>query len=277
MFTERFGSSAFRPRTSGLPSQEECVAMRQEEAFALTAIYGDRFCERISSRVWTIQLDLLRLDERRDNISDSANCKKQSGSNQICKFFLKGAGCRYGNRCKFKHQTPESSSSEEFCKASQPGFSSTEAPVYQLEIRFQPGSLYPYQAPLVAFSSTDESLSGAGRLTVTEYLFGQALSAAQEGEPVVYTLISCLEEDGPVRELLSAAHHKYSAPPPVLAPPTVTPARIRSSGNTVENNITTNTATRNQFSNTTKSTNHRVRQKEGEGLDDSRIHHYYYY
>ncbi|XP_016129380.1 putative ATP-dependent RNA helicase DHX57 [Sinocyclocheilus grahami] len=256
MFTERFGSSALSPQTSDLPSQEECVAPRQEEALALTAIYGDRYCERISNRVWTIQLDLLCLDERRNKISDAANCKKQSGSNQICKFYLKGAGCRYGNRCRFKHQTPESSSSREFCKASQPGFSSTEVPVYQLEIRFQPGSLYPFQAPLVAFSSTDESLSGAGCLSVTEYLFGQALSGAQEGEPVVYTLISCLEEDGPARELLSAAHHKYSAPP------TVTPARNRSSRNTVENNIMTNTATRDQLTNTTKSTNHRVRQKE---------------
>ncbi|XP_039513078.1 putative ATP-dependent RNA helicase DHX57 isoform X2 [Pimephales promelas] len=261
MFTERFGSSAHGPQRHDLPSLEECVALRQEEAFALTAIYGERFCERISNRVWTIQLDLLWLGISRMKISESQNGKKQSGSGQICKFYLKGAGCKFGNRCNFKHQTHESSSFREFCEGSQPGFSSTEAPVYQLEIRFQPGSFYPFQPPLVAFSSTDESLSGPGRLNVTEYLFGQSLSAAQEGEPVVYTLISCLEEDGPVRELLSAAHHKYSSPPPVLAPPTVTPAKNRSSRNIVDS-ITNGSATRDRPIKITETTNHRLNQKE---------------
>ncbi|XP_073776686.1 putative ATP-dependent RNA helicase DHX57 isoform X2 [Danio rerio] len=272
MFKERFGSSALSPQTSDPPSQGECVALRQEEAFALTAIYGERFCERISNRVWTIQLDLLWLDERRIKLSDSKHSKKQSESNQICKFYLRGAGCKFGNRCKFKHQVHESSTSRDFCKASQPGFSNADAPIYQLEIRFQPGSLYPFQPPLVAFSSTDESLSGAGRLSVTEYLFGQSLSAAEEGEPVVYTLISSLEEDGPVRELLSAAHHKYSAPPPVLAPPTVTPAKSRSNKNNVDNRTS---ATRDQSTSTsiTEITNHRVKQKEvaqilSEDIDD---------
>ncbi|KAK7140601.1 hypothetical protein R3I94_013020 [Phoxinus phoxinus] len=253
MFTESFGSSALSLQTPDLPSLEECVALRQEEAFALTAIYGERFCERISSRVWTIQLDLLWLDVSRMKISESTNCKKKSGSDQICKFYLKGAGCKFGNRCNFKHQTHESSYSRDFCIGSQPGFSSTEAPVYQLEIRFQPGNFYPFQPPLVAFSSTDESLSGPGRLSVTEYLFGLSLSAAQEGEPVVYTLISCLEEDGPVRELLSAAHHKYSAPPPVLTPPLVTPERNRSSMNIVDT-VTNGSATRDRSIKNTETT-----------------------
>ncbi|XP_051946382.1 putative ATP-dependent RNA helicase DHX57 [Xyrauchen texanus] len=259
MFTERFGSRALSPQTSDLPSQEECVALRQEEAFALTAIYGERFCERISDRVWTINLDLLWLDEGQCKISDLAN-HKQSGSNQICKFYLKETGCKFGKRCKFKHQMPkpsESSTSRESCWPSEPGFSSKEPPIYQLEIRFQPGKLYPFQPPLVAFSTTDELLSGAGRLSVTEYLFGQSLSAAQEGEPVVYMLISCLEEDGPVRELLSTARHKYSAPPPVLALPTVIPARNHSTKNSIDNKID-----RDRSNNTTETINHRVRQKQ---------------
>ncbi|XP_052007005.1 putative ATP-dependent RNA helicase DHX57 [Xyrauchen texanus] len=270
MFTERFGSRSLSPQTSDLPSREECVALRQEEAFALTAIYGERFCERISDRVWTVNLDLLWLDEGRSKISDLVN-HKQSVSNQICKFYLKGAGCKFGNRCKFKHETPKQTkctTARESCTPSQPGFSSIDPPVYQLEIRFQPGSLYPFQPPIVAFSTTDESLLWAGRLSVTEYLFGQSLSAAQEGEPVVYTLISCLEEDGPVRELLLTTHHKYSSPPPVLTPPTVTPARNQSTKNSIDIKID-----KNRSANTTETTNYRVRQKEDapflrEDIDD---------
>ncbi|XP_055026440.2 putative ATP-dependent RNA helicase DHX57 [Misgurnus anguillicaudatus] len=270
MFTERFGSSALCPQTSDLPSKEECEALRQEETLALTAIYGERFCERISSRVWIINLDMLWLEEGRSELSGSANRKQQSGSKQICRFYLKGAGCRFGNKCKFRHERQtESNASRESSGPSRPGFNSFEPPVYQLEIRFQPGSFYPFQPPLVAFSTTDESLSGAGRLSVTEYLFGLSLNAAQEGEPVVYTLISCLEEDGPIRELLSVGHHKYSAPPPVLVPPKVTPARIRSSKNALDDNR----ANRDRSTNTIESTNHRPKLKEDapflrEDIDD---------
>lgn len=266
MFTERFGSSAVSPQTSDLPSREQCVDLRQEEALALTAIYGERFCERISGRVWTIHLDLLWLEERQSKTSDSANHKQQSRSNQICKLYLKGSGCKFGNRCKFKHQR-QTESPRDSSGPSRPGFNSVDPLVYQLEIRFQSGSFYPFQPPLVAFSTTDESLSGAGRLSVTEYLFEQSLNAARVGEPVIYTLISSLEEDGPVRDLLSVTHHKYSSPPPVLAPPTAAPARVRSK-NVSENNTATQMANGDRSTNTTESTRYRLKQKEGKGLDE---------
>uniref|UniRef100_A0A3B4DI49 Putative ATP-dependent RNA helicase DHX57 n=1 Tax=Pygocentrus nattereri TaxID=42514 RepID=A0A3B4DI49_PYGNA len=238
MFAERFGSTALGPQVPDPPSRKECVALRQEEALALTAIYGERFCERINDRVWTVILDLLWFTEGRSRSSESTTDGHQTGSSstQLCKFYLKG-GCKFGSRCKFKHQSQtESSGHRDPHGPSQPGFSSNEKPVYQLEVRFQSGSRYPFQPPLAAFSTTDNAIAGAGRLNVTEYLFSQSLTAAQEGEPVVYTLISCLEEDGPIRELLSASHHKYSAPPPVMAPPAVT-TRSRGSKSSTNNSM----------------------------------------
>uniref|UniRef100_A0AAR2IMG4 Putative ATP-dependent RNA helicase DHX57 n=1 Tax=Pygocentrus nattereri TaxID=42514 RepID=A0AAR2IMG4_PYGNA len=242
MFAERFGSTALGPQVPDPPSRKECVALRQEEALALTAIYGERFCERINDRVWTVILDLLWFTEGRSRSSESTTDGHQTGSSstQLCKFYLKG-GCKFGSRCKFKHQSQtESSGHRDPHGPSQPGFSSNEKPVYQLEVRFQSGSRYPFQPPLAAFSTTDNAIAGAGRLNVTEYLFSQSLTAAQEGEPVVYTLISCLEEDGPIRELLSASHHKYSAPPPVMAPPAVT-TRSRGSKSSTNNSMPAST------------------------------------
>ncbi|XP_026870115.2 putative ATP-dependent RNA helicase DHX57 isoform X1 [Electrophorus electricus] len=265
MFAERFGSTALGPQTPEPPSQEECVALRQEEALALTAIYGERFCERINDRVWTVSLDLVWMTEGQNSTSQPATDgqRMRTSSTQLCKFYLKGSGCKFGSRCKFKHESPtESSGHKNLYGPSQPGFRSIEPPVYQLEVRFPQGSCYPFQPPLAAFSTTDDSISGAGRLNVTEYLFSQSLTAAQDGEPVVYTLISCLEEDGPVRELLSASHHKYSAPPPVLAPPAVATTRSRSTKNTTVSNTSSSMATTFQLYNDVENPKIRVRHIE---------------
>ncbi|KAI5606345.1 putative ATP-dependent RNA helicase DHX57 isoform X1, partial [Silurus asotus] len=267
MFTERFGSTALDLQVPEPPSYEECMALRQEEAVALTAIFGERFCERISGHVWIIQLDLLWISEVRSQSSKLTKKEQttKSSSTQLCKFYLKGSGCRYGKNCRFKHQKPnESSNHKNPCGPSQPGFSSTDCPVYQLEVRFPQGNRYPFQPPLAAFSSTDEAISGAGRLNVTEYLFGQTLSAAQEGEPVVYTLVSCLEEDGPIKELLSASHHKYSAPPPILAKPTVTATRIPNTKCTSTESTPSSTTVSSRFTNAAQNTKPAVMHTEGD-------------
>lgn len=275
MFTERFGPTALDIQVTDPPSYKECIALRQEEAVALTAIYGERFCERIRGRVWTVQLDLLWMTEGCSSTSEVTKKGQERGSSstQVCKFYLKGSGCKFGKHCRFKHQRPtESSHHRDPCGPSQPGFSSTYCPVYQLEVRFPHGNCYPFQPPLVAFSTTDEAISGAGRLNLTEYLFGQALSASQEGEPVVYTLISSLEEDGPVRELLSTSHHKYNAPPPVLAPPTVTATRIRNTKCSSTDSTPSGMTVSSRFTNGAQNTSLTAMRREGK-VSVFSVHH----
>lgn len=50
--------------TAAQTSQEECLEQRQEEAFALRSIYGEKFVERIQNRVWTFSLELEYLTNR---------------------------------------------------------------------------------------------------------------------------------------------------------------------------------------------------------------------
>lgn len=238
VFSERYGQKAVSPDgLEGVP-MDECLSQRQEEALALTAIYGERFSERISNAVWTITLDLAFIAH------NAARNDRQGGSRgggggvvnirDVCRFYMKGQGCRFGDKCKFKHQLPtkgrSGAGSPDLTGPSQPGFSSYSPPEYELEIRFPKGNRYPFQAPIVAFSTTDESVGAAGRLSVTERLFGEALAAAKSSEPVVYTLITVCEDETTMNELLAVGHHKYSTPPPVVVipPPSLAIAKSKS-------------------------------------------------
>lgn len=231
IFSERYGQESVFPNgLHGVP-MDECLSQRQEEALALAAIYGERFKERISNTVWTVTLDLQFLPfNAAKSGGETTGRARREGANarDICKFYLKDQGCRFGHKCRFRHELPgrerSVAGSSDPKSPSQPGFSSYSPPEYELEVRFPKENRYPHQAPIVAFSTNDESVGAAGRLSVTEKLFGEAFAAAKCGEPVVYTLITLCEDENSMKELLTVSHHKYSTPPPVVAipPPSLT-------------------------------------------------------
>ncbi|KFO93644.1 Putative ATP-dependent RNA helicase DHX57, partial [Buceros rhinoceros silvestris] len=227
-FTERYGEKMQVSATAAEASQEECLEQRQEEAFALRSIYGEKFVERIQNRVWTFSLDLDYLANRLSKLKQKGGGTRdtaQQNSKEICKFYLQG-GCRFGSACRFRHEFPPNHLLKPNRSAVDDAHlrANSDEPVYELEVRFPEENKYPLQAPLVAFYSTDENLSFACRLQIAEFLFGKALLAAECGEPVVYTLVTCLEDELEISELLKNPHHKYSVPPVVLpAPPSVKP------------------------------------------------------
>ncbi|XP_041108104.1 putative ATP-dependent RNA helicase DHX57 [Polyodon spathula] len=229
-FKEKYGKRARSIATCRDITMEDCLVQRQEEAFALSSIYGDRFTERIHNRVWTVTVALEFLIEKSNNHKQGSANKETSQVllKDVCRFYLKGAGCRFGTKCRFKHQMPTEPcpNTKKPMGPSQSSFDSNTPPVYELEIRFPEGNRYPFQAPVVAFTTTDETVLFPGRLHVSEYLYGEALVAAELGEPVVFTLITCLEDEAKMSELLANNHHKYSVPPPPL--PAVAPAKSKS-------------------------------------------------
>lgn len=199
-----------------LISLDECMEQRQEEAFALRSICGDKFIERIQNRVWTIGLELEYLTSKFCKSKQKESAKNvQETSLETCKFYLKG-NCKFGSKCKFKHEVPPNQMvgrAERIVDDSHLNANEDASFLYELEIRFSKNHKYPYQAPLVAFYSTNENLPLACRLHISEFLYDKALAFAETSEPVVYSLITLLEEESEIVKLLTNTHHKYSVPP----------------------------------------------------------------
>ncbi|XP_053316891.1 putative ATP-dependent RNA helicase DHX57 isoform X2 [Spea bombifrons] len=215
-FSETFGIQTKAPRAASEVSLEECLARREEEVFVLSSICGERFIERIPNRVWTVGLHMEYLTNRlqKPRQRDSAKASMNPIPNNICRFFLKGENCRFGSKCRFKHDAPKQIVKDDshLCANGDGNY------LYELEIRFPKDNKYPYQAPLVAFYSVNETLPMGCRLHIAEYLYERALTIAQTGEPAVFSLVSCLEDEDELVKVLANTHHRYSIPPPLILP-----------------------------------------------------------
>lgn len=227
-FSETFGERMALSEAAVYVSLNECVEQRQEETLALKSICGEKFIERIQNRVWTIGLELDYLTNKFCKSKQKESSKNvRDTSPETCKFYLKG-NCKFGSKCKFKHEVPPHQMiGRAERNVNDPHLDADDDTtfMYELQIRFSKDHKYPYQAPLVAFYSTNENLPLACRLHISEFLYGKALEFAKTSEPVVYSLITLLEEESEIVKLLTHTQHKYSVPP-VNVPPVPSETRI---------------------------------------------------
>ncbi|XP_034283369.1 putative ATP-dependent RNA helicase DHX57 [Pantherophis guttatus] len=212
-FTEKFGKGVQLTEASVQANIKDCFEQRQEEALALRSICGDKFVERIQNRVWIITLELAYLtnilSKTKQGNSITSNIVN-TNSQGICKYYLRG-DCKFGSRCKFKHETSHNEKS--LPPIREDAHLKLNAPVYELEVRFPEDNKYPYQPPLVAFYSTNENLPLSCRLHLAEFLYEKALISSESNKPVVYDFVTCLRDEAQVLKLLNKTSHKYSVPP----------------------------------------------------------------
>eukprot|EP00057_Strongylocentrotus_purpuratus_P028270 XP_011682744.1 PREDICTED: putative ATP-dependent RNA helicase DHX57 [Strongylocentrotus purpuratus] len=73
---------------------------------------------------------------------------------------------------------------------------------YQLEVRFPSKNMYPWQPPVIAFSSTHPDFQAAKCLNVTKRLAEESTEHSPSGSPSVFSFVSILEDEEEMKTLL---------------------------------------------------------------------------
>lgn len=183
----------------------EIIEQRKDEMIALEAIYGDLFTERVANKVWILKFSLPLLDKKICPARETKAGESSSKGQEVCKFYLKGF-CKFGRRCRLSHSIPRPDEEK--------GVSETGPQLnYEVEIRFPAGSRYPKEPPFVAFSSTSSFLPQHVCLNITKHMVSEAKSLAETGEPSVFTVVSCLEDETFLETVVKETPHEFSMCP----------------------------------------------------------------
>ena len=234
------------PKDNQGQTLEEILEQRSEEKMALESIYGDRFIERIPNRVWVVLLELPHLTEligsthkaktMQQNMRELQSKQSAKSHLPVCRFFQKGF-CRFGKRCKNRHEQPNTGPRERFVPVYDDDGAATEKLPYQLHVRFPAGNCYPCEVPLVVFSSNNEKMPSYTCLNISFRLMQEAQQQVADCQPAIFSLISVLEDVDELRDIVTTPALLFSHPEPVSHAPQKTnpnpvPAEQGDSGRT---------------------------------------------
>lgn len=215
MFNISLGVTGFDGECDSKVIEDEILEAREDEKLALQSIYGNDFEERIPNKTWILNLKLPELVQ----LLDCKSVKKveKRTQKQLCPFYLKGF-CKFKDRCRYSHSVPSEDDTSQSKHLSHPIYANLKAledeniSPFSVEFRFPEGNKYPHEPPLVVFSSVVDELQPHSRLNISQFLMSLARDAAHDHLPCVFTLVSALEDEEKLSELLSL-------PPPSVGTP----------------------------------------------------------
>lgn len=118
-------------KDSEIPDAAELLERRSEEKEALESIYGHAFHEKIKHRIWTVQIKLDYLTDKKEIEQKTEKPKEKKQEKEVCRLFLHKK-CRFGDKCRFLHQLSQKVSNIPILEDS----------YFTLEIRFPEGIVY---------------------------------------------------------------------------------------------------------------------------------------
>lgn len=222
-FAEQLNSLGDSGAAKSDTSWEEVLEQRNEEKMALESIYGDCFTERIPNTIWSLLLELPNLSELVQSSSAAEKAKKtqprekkQRGHKPLCSYFQRG-NCRFGDKCRYRHEVPNEPMPN-YVEESVPKIEDkAEDYPYELEIRFPGKHQYPFQVPFIAFSSRNDQLPTHVCLRITERLMNEAVELCQSFSPIIFSLVTLLEDATLIDACYSNRPHPFSLPKPITS------------------------------------------------------------
>lgn len=205
-----------------IPSSEELLEMRTDERAVLESIYDTSFQVK-DNNVWSVKLNMDYItklyskaetkskDKENINYNNKYNNYKTT-KKPVCKLFLNGP-CRFGNKCKFLHELPKTNEVELV-------EDNTEKITYELEIRFNDETVYPYQVPIIFFKTEGitDKVPEVIFFKITARLVDEAKTLAQDGIPAVYSLVELLNNEEDIVNFLKFDTRTFPDPSDTLFP-----------------------------------------------------------
>ncbi|XP_016978666.1 putative ATP-dependent RNA helicase DHX57 [Drosophila rhopaloa] len=189
------------------PSEQELLDMRADEKEALESIYDQAYEEREANRVWNLKFRIDHLlahspsevRKAREAVLAAAAAAVQAALDkkkkapQRCRNFDRDGTCKFGPKCRFAHlhalptesDTPKKDSVDE----------NDNELWFHVEVRFPPGSRYPYEAPFVYLKTTCHDIPHELRLRYARHLYREAREICRDGIPCVYSICDLLQSN----------------------------------------------------------------------------------
>ncbi|KAL7743180.1 hypothetical protein ACLKA6_016313 [Drosophila palustris] len=192
------------------PSESELLDMRADEKEALQSIYDRAFEERERNSVWNLKFKIEHLlahspsevRKAREAVMAAAAAERQAALDkkkkapQRCRNFDRDGTCKYGPKCRFAHvpAQPEPLSTPERKRIENLDENENEL-WFHVEVRFPPGSRYPFEAPFIYLKTTCHDIPHELRLRFARHLYREAREICQDGIPCVYSVCEMLQTD----------------------------------------------------------------------------------